>query len=231
MICHHCLLLLPATPTSICYSIPPNSAWDTPSDTTSSRSWAWFSSTFFSGFQNMIPAPEVLASPGNLLKMQILRPNSQNYWIRKIWRWSLAIYFNQSSRELWCLSEFESYSPTKSFHYIKNLIYYTLYHNPGFPGSSAGKESACNAGDPGTIPVSGRSLWKHFWSIDLGVPLPQKNSLMECAFSPSTLGILYWKSLSSGLKRWCFSSNSVSFDNSFSIELQIQNFCICPEWF
>ena len=29
---------------------------------------------------------------------------------------------------------------------------------PGFPGSSAGKESACNAGDPGSIPGSGRSL-------------------------------------------------------------------------
>ena len=26
----------------------------------------------------------------------------------------------------------------------------------GFPGSSAGKESACNAGDPGSIPWSGR---------------------------------------------------------------------------
>ena len=27
----------------------------------------------------------------------------------------------------------------------------------GFPGSSAGKESACNAGDPGSIPGSARS--------------------------------------------------------------------------
>ena len=27
----------------------------------------------------------------------------------------------------------------------------------GFPRSSAGKESACNAGDPGSIPESGRS--------------------------------------------------------------------------
>ena len=27
----------------------------------------------------------------------------------------------------------------------------------GFPGSSAGKEPACNAGDPGLIPVLGRS--------------------------------------------------------------------------
>ena len=27
----------------------------------------------------------------------------------------------------------------------------------GFPDSSVGKESACNAGDPGLIPGSGRS--------------------------------------------------------------------------
>ena len=27
----------------------------------------------------------------------------------------------------------------------------------GFPGSSAGKESACNVGDPGSIPGLGRS--------------------------------------------------------------------------
>ena len=33
----------------------------------------------FQWLSNMIPAPEVLTSPGNLLKMQILRPNSQNY--------------------------------------------------------------------------------------------------------------------------------------------------------
>ena len=30
-------------------------------------------------------------------------------------------------------------------------------HRRGFPGSSAGKESACNAGEPSSIPGSGRS--------------------------------------------------------------------------
>ena len=30
----------------------------------------------------------------------------------------------------------------------------------GFPGGSDGKESSCNAGDPGLIPGSGRSLGK-----------------------------------------------------------------------
>ena len=30
----------------------------------------------------------------------------------------------------------------------------------GFPGSSAGKESICDAGDPGSIPGSGRFPWR-----------------------------------------------------------------------
>ena len=36
----------------------------------------------------------------------------------------------------------------------------------GFPGSSAGKESTCNAGDPGSIPESGR-----FPGKGIGYPL------------------------------------------------------------
>ena len=36
-------------------------------------------------------------------------------------------------------------------------IWRVLYSSEGLPGSSAGKESACNAGDPGLIPGSGRS--------------------------------------------------------------------------
>ena len=42
-----------------------------------------------------------------------------------------------------------------------HLCFQGLFHvvaYVGFPGSSAGKESTCNAGDPGLIPGSGRSL-------------------------------------------------------------------------
>ena len=35
--------------------------------------------------------------------------------------------------------------------------YITTMQSRGFPGSSADKESSCNAGDPGSIPGSGRS--------------------------------------------------------------------------
>ena len=42
----------------------------------------------------------------------------------------------------------------------------------GFPGGSAGKESACNAGDPGSIPGSGRSLGE-------GIDYPLQCSCLE----------------------------------------------------
>ena len=38
----------------------------------------------------------------------------------------------------------------------------------GFPDSSVGKESACNAGDPGSIPGSGRSTGE-----GIGLPTPE----------------------------------------------------------
>ena len=44
-------------------------------------------------------------------------------------------------------------------HFSQQLSHHLLYHlfHLGFPGSSVGKESACNAGNPGSIPGSGRS--------------------------------------------------------------------------
>ena len=39
----------------------------------------------------------------------------------------------------------------------KTSLYLLLVDLEGFPDSSVGKESACNAGEPGLIPVSGRS--------------------------------------------------------------------------
>ena len=37
----------------------------------------------------------------------------------------------------------------------------------GFPGGSAGKESACNAGDLGLIPQLGRFPWRREWLTTL----------------------------------------------------------------
>ena len=40
--------------------------------------------------------------------------------------------------------------------FIFSRPFTTTYRHEGFPGSSAGKESTCNAGDPGLIPELGR---------------------------------------------------------------------------
>ena len=39
----------------------------------------------------------------------------------------------------------------------------TSIKTKGFPGGSDGKESACNAGDPGSIPGLGRFPWRREW--------------------------------------------------------------------
>ena len=41
---------------------------------------------------------------------------------------------------------------------LQSMESQTVGHNLGFPGSSGGEESACNAGDWGSIPGSGCSL-------------------------------------------------------------------------
>ena len=51
-------------------------------------------------------------------------------------------------------------------------------HEPsGFPGSSVGKESACNAGDPSSIPGLGRSIGE-----GIGYPLQYSGleNSMDC---------------------------------------------------
>ena len=45
-------------------------------------------------------------------------------------------------------------------HDFLEMLQMQLPQSKGFPHSSAGKESACNAGDPGSIPRSGRPLEK-----------------------------------------------------------------------
>ena len=44
-----------------------------------------------------------------------------------------------------------------SVPYVFSLLFTETRQCEGFPGSSAGKESACNAGDLGLIPGLGRS--------------------------------------------------------------------------
>ena len=44
----------------------------------------------------------------------------------------------------------------QSLQLVNVTLLFRLTHS-GFPGGSEGKESACNVGDPGSIPGSGRS--------------------------------------------------------------------------
>ena len=44
----------------------------------------------------------------------------------------------------------------------------------GFPGGSDNKESACNAGDPGSIPGLGRTPWRRKWQ-PTPIFLPRKS--------------------------------------------------------
>ena len=43
------------------------------------------------------------------------------------------------------------------YTYIERITIYVCVCDMGFPGASDGKESTCNAGDPSSIPGSGRS--------------------------------------------------------------------------
>ena len=52
----------------------------------------------------------------------------------------------------------------------------------GFPDSLVGKESACNAGDPGSIPGSGRST-------DKGIGYPLQYSGLENSMDCGVYGL------------------------------------------
>ena len=55
-----------------------------------------------------------------------------------------------------------------------------MEHSSGFPDSSVGRESACNAGDPGLIPGLGRSAGE-------GIGYPLQYSLASLAQLVKTL--------------------------------------------
>ena len=68
-------------------------------------------------------------------------------------RVQVSFLTSSSSVSFWCRAKWFSYI------YIYAYTYSFSYSFPswGFPGSSVDKESTCNAGDPGSIPGSGKS--------------------------------------------------------------------------
>ena len=63
----------------------------------------------------------------------------------------------------------------------------------GFPGGSDGKTSACNAGDPGSIPGSGRSLGE-------GNPLSQLDAGKKATHSSVLVWRIPWMEEPGGLQ-------------------------------
>ena len=84
--------------------------------------------------------------------------------------------------------DFYSYPPTFLFHDVLNpteklkkkmqltcgFSLYRFAFSQGFPGGSDGKVSAFNAGDPGSIPGSGRFPWRRKWQSTPAL-LPRKS--------------------------------------------------------
>ena len=60
----------------------------------------------------------------------------------------------------------------------------------GFPGSSTGKESACNTGDPSSIPVLGRSVGEGIGYPPVFLGFPCGSAGKESARNVGDLGLI-----------------------------------------
>ena len=73
----------------------------------------------------------------------------------------------------------------------------------GFPGGSDGKEFACNAGDPGSIPGSGRSPGEGNGKIRLPIDLQNTGYRLQysCLENPMNRGA-WWATVLGVPKSW-----------------------------
>ena len=65
-----------------------------------------------------------------------------------------------------------------------------LYPHKVFPGRSTGKESACHAGDPGLIPVSGNPLEKDMLLTTVFLGFPCGSADKESTCNVGDLGLI-----------------------------------------
>ena len=86
-----------------------------------------------------------------------------------------------------------------------------------FPGGSNGKESACNAGDPGLIPGSGRS------------PGEGNSTPLQCSCLENSMdGVAWWATVHGVTKSWTrLSDEHFHFHNAYEISAKRGCHLIC----
>ena len=93
--------------------------------------------------QNQKPEPSLLTS-----WVQILLGPVKEVWSGAPWAWLVSLSSHLQIKIVWF---FKTSGPAEiELRLQLGCVFY-------FPGSSDGKVSVCNAGDPGSIPGSGRS--------------------------------------------------------------------------
>ena len=85
----------------------------------------------------------------------------------------------------------------------------------GFPGGSDGKESTCNAGDPGSIPASGKIPWRSKWKLT-PVFLPR-----EFHGERSLVGCSPWSGKESHRSKWITHSRLPCYFTSLLVSRKI----------
>ena len=99
----------------------------------------------------------------------------------------------------------------------------------GFPGGSDGKESACNVGDPGLIPGSGRFPWRREWQpTPVFLPGEFHGQMSLAGYSPwGHKELDTTERLTLFFSRWFLSSRTWS---SLQNKLQDSEYSGSPTW-
>ena len=116
----------------------------------------------------------------------------------------------------------------------------------GFPHSSAGKESACNAGDPGSIPGSRRSAGEEMATTPIFLGFPGGSASKESACNTGDLGLipglgrspgegkgypLQYSGLENSMDHREFQVHRVAELAGLSLSLHLLQYCFCFVFF
>ena len=119
----------------------------------------------------------------------------------------LGICSNSCPLSKWCCLTISSSAAPFSFclQSFPALGSFNILYSWGFPGSSVGKESACNAGDPNSIPESGRSTGEgidyplqYSWAFLVAqlvknLPATQESPVQSLGWEDAWVGKIPWR--------------------------------------